>query len=73
MIAPNLKAAPMLFSLPPTFSERASAAYIDYKLYVTVRRGGLRVNNRCVVPGLIANVPPRLCLSLASLSPSARC
>lgn len=47
-IAPAPKAAPKRFSLPPTFTERASPAYIDYKVYVTVRRGGLRVNNRCV-------------------------
>jgi len=47
-IAPTPKAAPKRFSLPPTFTERASPAYIDYKVYVTVRRGRLRVNNRCV-------------------------
>ncbi|EGN98814.1 hypothetical protein SERLA73DRAFT_54832 [Serpula lacrymans var. lacrymans S7.3] len=32
------------FPLPPTFSERASPAYIDYKLFVTIKRGALRVN-----------------------------
>jgi len=48
VVAPVPKATPKRFSLPPTFSERASPAYIDYKLYVTVRRGGLRVNNKCV-------------------------
>jgi hypothetical protein len=47
-IAPTPKAAPKRFSLPPSFTERASPAYIDYKVYVTVRRGGLRLNNRCV-------------------------
>jgi hypothetical protein len=74
-IVPSPKAAPKLFPLPPTFSERASAAYIDYKLYVTVRRGGLRVNNRCVGHSLIRQcslrvfvdyyvflLPPYLCL-----------
>lgn len=29
------------FKLPPNFSERASPSYIDYKLIVTVRRGGM--------------------------------
>ncbi|KAI0258402.1 hypothetical protein BC834DRAFT_975183 [Gloeopeniophorella convolvens] len=46
MVAPQPKASPRAYALPPTFSERASAAYIDYKLIVTVRRGGLRVNNK---------------------------
>ncbi|KAG6331277.1 hypothetical protein ID866_7810 [Astraeus odoratus] len=32
------------FPLPSTFSERASAGYLDYKLTVTVRRGGLKFN-----------------------------
>ncbi|EIN09874.1 hypothetical protein PUNSTDRAFT_133646 [Punctularia strigosozonata HHB-11173 SS5] len=30
--------------LPPTMSERASPAYIDYKLTVVIKRGALRVN-----------------------------
>ncbi|KAA1477188.1 hypothetical protein DENSPDRAFT_808294 [Dentipellis sp. KUC8613] len=33
------------WALPPSFSERASPTYIDYRLVVTVRRGVLRVNN----------------------------
>ncbi|THU84184.1 hypothetical protein K435DRAFT_733492 [Dendrothele bispora CBS 962.96] len=32
------------FSLPPNFSERASPAYIDYKLVVTVKRGTFKAN-----------------------------
>jgi len=48
IIAPIPKAAPKSFPLPPTFSERASPAYIDYRLLVTVRRSGLRVNKECV-------------------------
>lgn len=32
------------YPLPPSFSERASPAYIDYKLVVTVRRSSFRVN-----------------------------
>lgn len=47
-IAPAPKAEPKSFPLPPTFSERASPAYIDYRLFLTVRRGRLRVNKQCV-------------------------
>jgi len=32
------------FRLPPNYTERASPAYIDYRLIVTVRRGFLKVN-----------------------------
>ncbi|KAL7279290.1 hypothetical protein ACG7TL_007131 [Trametes sanguinea] len=32
------------YPLPPTFSERASPAYVDYKLVATVRKGAFRVN-----------------------------
>ena len=38
------KQRPQVYPLPPTFSERASPAYIDYKLVVTVRKGAFRVN-----------------------------
>jgi hypothetical protein len=41
----------MMYRLPPNFTERASAAYIDYKLIVTVQRGMLRVNQVCAVSG----------------------
>ena len=37
----------MIYRLPPNFTERASPAYIDYKLIVTVHRGMLRVNQVC--------------------------
>ncbi|KAF8123480.1 hypothetical protein EV363DRAFT_1228821 [Boletus edulis] len=37
-----------MFSLPTSFSERASTAYLDYKLIVTVKRGLLKVNNTLV-------------------------
>ena len=33
------------FLLPTSFSERASTAYLDYKLIVTVKRGLLKVNH----------------------------
>lgn len=36
-----------VYPLPPTFSERASPAYIDYKLVVTVRKSAFRVNQTC--------------------------
>jgi hypothetical protein len=55
MIAPVPKAAPKSFPLPPTFSERASPAYIDYRLFVTVRRGRLRVNKQCVSENLFTS------------------
>lgn len=32
------------FPLPASFSERASTAYLDYKLTVTVKRGMFKVN-----------------------------
>lgn len=32
------------FPIPPSFSERASTGYVDYKLIVTVKRGMLKVN-----------------------------
>jgi hypothetical protein len=52
-IAPVPQAAPKSFLLPPTFSERASPAYIDYRLFVTVRRGRLRVDKQCVLPARV--------------------
>jgi len=36
--------AKTIFPLPPSFTERASPAYINYKLTVVLRRGALRVN-----------------------------
>jgi hypothetical protein len=36
------------YHLPPTVSERASPAYIDYRLVVTVKRGTLKVNQTYV-------------------------
>ena len=42
------KKASETFPLPPSFSERASPAYIDYKLVVTVKKGSLRVNQAYV-------------------------
>jgi hypothetical protein len=37
-----------IFSLPPSFTERASPAYINYKITVTIKRRALRVNQKCV-------------------------
>ncbi|KAH9481699.1 hypothetical protein JR316_0006226 [Psilocybe cubensis] len=36
------------FRIPPHYTERASPAYIDYKLIVTVKRGFLKVNQTLV-------------------------
>lgn len=35
-----------LFRLPPSFSERASPAYLDYRIVVTIKRGMLKVNQK---------------------------
>jgi len=40
-----------MYCIPPSFTEQASPAYIDYKLFVTVHRGMLSVNQVCVVLG----------------------
>lgn len=34
-----------VYPLPPSFSERASPAYMDYKLTVNVKKGSFRVNS----------------------------
>ncbi|KAJ7476230.1 hypothetical protein FB451DRAFT_1397558 [Mycena latifolia] len=34
----------MVISAPPSFSERASPAYIDYRIVATVKRGAFKVN-----------------------------
>ena len=44
MLAETIKGEKKRYPLPPTFTERASPAYIDYKLIVTVKKGALRVN-----------------------------
>jgi hypothetical protein len=36
------------FRLPPSWTERASPAYIDYKIIVTLKRGFMRVNQTYV-------------------------
>jgi hypothetical protein len=61
MVSPAPNATPRSFSLPPTFSERASTTHIDYKLYVTMRRGGMGLSSRCV-PKLVLYciAPPSL-------------
>ncbi|KAF9223898.1 hypothetical protein BS17DRAFT_795942 [Gyrodon lividus] len=53
------------FPLPATFSERASAGYLDYKLIITIKRGALRVNqtlytNFSYVPLTRAEPPSRM-------------
>ena len=46
------------FPLPPSFSERASPAYIDYKLVVTVKKSSFRVNQ--VYVHMLLNLHERL-------------
>lgn len=36
------------YQLPPSFSERASPAYLDYRIIVTIKRGMLKVNRKWV-------------------------
>lgn len=43
-VGESAKAPQKLYPLPPTFTERASPAYIDYKITVTVKRGTFKVN-----------------------------
>ncbi|KAI0749677.1 hypothetical protein C8Q80DRAFT_1163385 [Daedaleopsis nitida] len=38
------------YALPPSFSERASPAYIDYRLVVTVKKSSFRVNHTLTTP-----------------------
>ncbi|KAF9477992.1 hypothetical protein BDN70DRAFT_809665 [Pholiota conissans] len=50
------------FRLPPSFSERASPAYINYKIIVTIRRGFLKVNqtletNFAFIPSIVPELP----------------
>ena len=42
-------AAPTPFPLPPSFSEKGSPAYIDYKVIATIRRRGLFKSNQTYV------------------------
>ncbi|KAF9234223.1 hypothetical protein BU15DRAFT_65891 [Melanogaster broomeanus] len=43
------------FPLPPTFSERTSAVYLDYKLILIIKRGVLKVNQ--TLPTIFSYVP----------------
>ncbi|RDB25619.1 hypothetical protein Hypma_006736 [Hypsizygus marmoreus] len=54
-----------MYRLPPNFSERASPAYIDYRLVVTVKRGAFRVNQRLAtnfayLPKIVPDPPSEL-------------
>ncbi|TFY77721.1 hypothetical protein EWM64_g6292 [Hericium alpestre] len=62
---PTSKSPRGRFPLPPSFSERASPTYIDYRFVVTVRRGVLRVNNTLTtsfsyLPRTVAKPPSML-------------
>jgi hypothetical protein len=36
------------YTTPPTFTERASPAYLDYKLVATVKRGAFKVDQKYI-------------------------
>ena len=48
-IAEKPSAPRLQYRLPPSFSERASNSYIDYKVVVTIRRSMLKVNKTSVI------------------------
>ncbi|THH08878.1 hypothetical protein EW145_g2410 [Phellinidium pouzarii] len=61
MVSISSKDPPKSYPLPPTFSERASPAYIDYKITITVKRGMFKVNQTfAYVPRWIAPPPSSL-------------
>ncbi|KIM40543.1 hypothetical protein M413DRAFT_445985 [Hebeloma cylindrosporum] len=63
------------FRLPPSWTERASPAYIDYKIIVTLKRGFMRVNQTVVTnfgfhPTTLPDPPsPLRCLTYSEGSP----
>ncbi|KAA1477189.1 hypothetical protein DENSPDRAFT_884883 [Dentipellis sp. KUC8613] len=64
-ISESRNAPPRVYQLPPRFSERGSLAHIDYKLFVTIRRGILSVNstlstNFVYLPNSVAEQPSAL-------------
>ncbi|KZT67457.1 hypothetical protein DAEQUDRAFT_713475 [Daedalea quercina L-15889] len=48
--------SPAPYPLPPSFSEKGSPAYIDYKLITTVRRGLFKSNQTLVCPFVYLSV-----------------
>jgi len=44
MASDKIKGKPSPFRLPPSFSERAASAYVDYKFIITVRKGAFKIN-----------------------------
>ncbi|KAI5122909.1 hypothetical protein M0805_007587 [Coniferiporia weirii] len=65
MVSTSPRDSPKSYQLPPTFSERASPAYIDYKIIVTVKRGMFKVNQTlstsfAYVPRWVAPPPSTL-------------
>ncbi|KAH9928377.1 uncharacterized protein B0H18DRAFT_1157817 [Fomitopsis serialis] len=64
----RVKASSPTCPLPPSFSEKGSPAYIDYKLVATVRRGLFKSNQTLACPFVYlpvtrAEPPPRLRLA----------
>lgn len=57
------------YSTPPNVSERASPAYIDYRIDVTIKRGALKVNQTYVDSlSRIGDHPPLLVVDLQGAS-----
>ncbi|KAF8516807.1 hypothetical protein BU17DRAFT_76555 [Hysterangium stoloniferum] len=57
------------YALPPSFSERASPSYLEYKIVVTLRRGRLRVDNVLATSfGYLPRIRPPPASSLRQLS-----
>lgn len=42
------KQPPLTLPLPPSFSERGAAQFINYEINVRIRRGPLRIDSKCV-------------------------
>ncbi|KAF8071808.1 hypothetical protein FPV67DRAFT_1411305 [Lyophyllum atratum] len=63
------------YRLPPNFTEKASPAYINYRLVVTVKRGAFRVNqtlstNFAYIPEIVPGLPSEFRrLAYTELSP----
>jgi len=68
-VASTSKGIPNAIKAPPSFTDRASPAYIDYRLIVTFRRGALRVNQVLTASlsyVLLTRIPPLSALRLAA-------
>lgn len=67
--SPSKGATTSEYSLPPSFTERASPAYLEYKITVTFRRGFLRSNSTLVTLfSYLPRITPPTCSSLRQLA-----